>query len=109
MTARTAAEVWTGGGFTWSTFADDVIRQIYPTGGSAGCMKILTTRTQDAITSRASELKVKRIGPTGGVPPTRDFAGIPVQDDAADHRVWMEVDRLIHGQAVGVLAPRLGV
>ena len=66
-------------GVKWSAFADDTVRQIFPTEGAAGCKRFLLDRSLAAIAQRATRLKV--LGASAGW-------GLPEQDGAADHRLW---------------------
>lgn len=90
----------------WTEFSDDVIRRLYPEGGSTACARLLPDRSIGAIHSRAQNLGVRM----SGHKITRQDASmspVPRQEFADAHRLWMSVDRSVRPDPVVVLAPRI--
>lgn len=65
----------------WTAFADDVLRNIFPSEGPEACQRLLVGRSISAIQNRAYKLGVRK--------EDADW-GLPFQDTAADHRAWQE-------------------
>lgn len=109
MTPALPAEpgaTWTGRGYTWTAYADDLIRAHFPTGGAEACHALLPHRTPGAIVRRADRLDVRHNARRNPHSP-QSTAGDPSAPEPDSHLIWMEVDRVIRGAAVGVLGPRL--
>jgi hypothetical protein len=93
----------------WTPEELEVLRRVYPEGGSPAVAKLLPDRTLTQIQSRAKDNKIPYTGPTlGGSPPKDDEPwGVPVHE-------YCEADVALRGwrasmPVIGVFGPSVGL